>query len=407
MLSNHSAAAAALATCFGQEGDCSVVVVADCYQASEASEPPAKRRANADFRVWSRILAAWSDVFRAMFSHECLERSQGKVEIKGFSAAAVEKLLRFLYSGNLEVGSDLLVIEVDGLADKYNVQPLRDICCAGIRQKLGPSTACEMLEEAIRVSNAKVQETCLNVIYKDPRNALQRGFILSSKCLTEVLGSTMLCASDFDLAAVLLSWPADISKTGEHNVPSLLEQHVQLAGVSEEQYGRLCIMAENAAAGCADALARMWQKFNRGKHTSDFFSTMWASYVEKFPNDQNRPPFLGYWINLTPSNPGFGQTSTVHHSHMADLVKIARNGDCMRLSTSEEMTWVQRIVLWLLALKMLCLELLFDSGVVTDANAAVVEIRCRSRQCARWFRLTVRDGNYKNKLRIQGILQSK
>jgi hypothetical protein len=348
------------------------------------------------------------------------------VEIKGFSAAAVEKLLRFLYSGNLEVGSDLLVIEVDGLADKYNVQPLRDICCAGIRQKLGPSTACEMLEEAIRVSNAKVQETCLNVIYKDPRNALQRGFILSSKCLTEVLGSTMLCASDFDLAAVLLSWPADISKTGEHNVPSLLEQHVQLAGVSEEQYGRLCIMAENAAAGCADALARMWQKFNRGKHTSDFFSTMWASYVEKFPNDQNRPPFLGYWINLTPSNPGFGQTSTVHHSHMADLVKIARNGDCMRLSTSEEMTWVtphhalfvngisfaspigaaNRVVVTC-SEDAVSWELLFDSGVVTDANAAVVEIRCRSRQCARWFRLTVRDGNYKNKLRIQGILQSK
>ncbi|CAE7550156.1 rdx, partial [Symbiodinium pilosum] len=71
-----------------------------------------------EFLVWSSLLAAWSDTFAAMASHDCLERASQRLTVKDFSAPAVERALEFMYTGECDAEDELLV-EVTAFADKY------------------------------------------------------------------------------------------------------------------------------------------------------------------------------------------------------------------------------------------------------------------------------------------------
>merc|ERR1712113_993997 len=109
--------------------------------------------------------------------------------------------------------------------------------------------ACEMLEEAARVGNPSVQELCLDTIFRHPQDALKSACLLSTERFNEVLSSTKLCISDFDLATVILGWAqfdTSVAKARHFDIPALLERHVQLAALSEETYAKLRSLAEAA-----------------------------------------------------------------------------------------------------------------------------------------------------------------
>merc|ERR1719281_401376 len=95
---HHAQVAEALTRCFGQ-GDC-VVAAGD-----------------KELRVWSPLLAAWSHVFRAMFTHSFAERAHGRIEITDCAPEAVEAALRFFYSGELDC-DPVLLLDVVSFADK-------------------------------------------------------------------------------------------------------------------------------------------------------------------------------------------------------------------------------------------------------------------------------------------------
>ena len=89
------------------------------------------------------ILAARSPVFAAMFKHNMQENRTNETEIKDVTPAAFRALLRFIYTGQCEVGN--LVEQLLVAANKYDIQDLKQICDQELRTKLTADNAVDLL----------------------------------------------------------------------------------------------------------------------------------------------------------------------------------------------------------------------------------------------------------------------
>ncbi|KAI6656850.1 Kelch-like protein 3 [Oopsacas minuta] len=83
------------------------------------------------------VLAATSPYFRAMFTGNLSESRQSIVQLQQLDSAAVESLIQFSYSGNLEINEQnvLLLIMASGLLQLPEVQ---DACCQYLAKHLHP-----------------------------------------------------------------------------------------------------------------------------------------------------------------------------------------------------------------------------------------------------------------------------
>merc|ERR1712183_1219318 len=123
------------------------------------------------------------------------------------------------------------------------------------------------------------------------------------------------------------------------------------------------------------------------------------------------PPFLGYWINLIPSQSSFDRVLITRANREqsayvlnGNLEKIASNEDMMTLETNDEMWWMMpHHGVYVTAVSFTYTletkkgmhvhvyssvdgynwELLFDSDMV-DKNVTS-KVPCRSTSCASWF----------------------
>jgi len=213
----------------------------------------------------------------------------------------------------------------------------------------------------------------------------------------------------------------------------LIERHVQLAACTEDEYRKILSFAEQA--GYAARIKDLWGRCKRGTYTDNLFPTLFQK-LKSISKDSKRPPFLGYWVNLIPSEPFLGEASTCsvychgetntlnQFTPAGELERMAMNETSICLKANEEMQWMMphhgiyvsgvSFHAELNADGQLQLftaedgrtwELLVDStslGVVKTT----CKIPCRSKHCATWFKLCVRKGLYRNRLQIHGILQS-
>mmetsp|Transcript_41123 Transcript_41123/g.116415 ORF Transcript_41123/g.116415 Transcript_41123/m.116415 type:complete len:433 (+) Transcript_41123:108-1406(+) len=430
-MTSTSALGATLLKCFNQDGDCTVAVPQQ-ERAGRAARP------RAEFLVWERLLCAWSDVFAAMFSHDFVEKQERVVEIGGFSAVAVETFLRFLYSGSLAaLQSPSVLIEVAALADKYAVQQLQAACCSRFEGELSPATACEMLEMAHQLASATLEARCLEVVFSEPTQALAGGFALDAALLDEVLKSKRLCISDFELATLLLQWgESPVAEAYSMDLGLLLERHVAFAAFTDGQYQKIRSLA--AKVDQAAKVQDLWGRCHRGTHTNDLFADLFKMHEsqQQIKDPPTKPPFLGYWVNLIPSQPGFGRASTYYVQGKKEdgtenkfapagrLEDVARNESTMALDANDEMRW------WMphhgihvsgasfgrglakgLHVQVYASvdgrdwEMLLDSALLPAAPDSAARFPCRSTVCASWLKLCVRKGKYVNLLRLCGIIQ--
>ena len=56
-----------------------------------------------ELKAHKAILTARSPVFAAMFEHDCKEKQESKVEIIDFSFEAFKELLKFVYTGQVQL----------------------------------------------------------------------------------------------------------------------------------------------------------------------------------------------------------------------------------------------------------------------------------------------------------------
>ena len=73
------------------------------------------------------VLAENSPVFKAMFTTEMTETDEGRVNISDVTFTTLQKVVRFLYTGEINVSGEDLV-EILQFSDMYQIDPLRKIC---------------------------------------------------------------------------------------------------------------------------------------------------------------------------------------------------------------------------------------------------------------------------------------
>jgi len=100
---------------------------------------------NREFRCHRVILANKSPVFRRMLTTDMMEARTGVVEIVDIEADTMEKLLEFVYSGEVLDMGDQLFLLFDA-ADKYEVMGLFNICINVFgKEDVTPSNAVAIL----------------------------------------------------------------------------------------------------------------------------------------------------------------------------------------------------------------------------------------------------------------------
>jgi BTB/POZ domain len=109
------------------------------------------------------ILAAMSPVFEAMLKEGTREHQDSKVNIEDIKSDVFEVFLRFLYSGQVEQ-LDEMFMDLLAAADKYDVQPLKEICVRHMAENISVDNAIELLILAERHSVESLKSLSLQFI---------------------------------------------------------------------------------------------------------------------------------------------------------------------------------------------------------------------------------------------------
>ena len=116
-----------------------------------------------EFKAHKVVLAAMSPVFEAMFQEGYKEHEDNYVNIEDMDSDVFEVFLRYLYSGQVDKLEEMFTVLL-AAADKYDVQPLRDICIQHMAKNISFDNAVDMLALADRHSVESVKSLALQFI---------------------------------------------------------------------------------------------------------------------------------------------------------------------------------------------------------------------------------------------------
>jgi BTB/POZ domain len=102
-----------------------------------------------EFKAHKLVLAAASPVFNAMFKEGTKEQRDSHVNIEDVNSDIFDVFLRFLYSGEVDHLAEMC-FDLFAAADKYDVQPLRDICIRHMAENITVDNAVDFLALAER-----------------------------------------------------------------------------------------------------------------------------------------------------------------------------------------------------------------------------------------------------------------
>ena len=111
------------------------------------------------------ILAAMSPVFEAMFKEGTKEHQDNHVNIEDIESDVFELFLRYLYSGQVDKLEETY-LDIFPVADKYDVQPLREICIQHMAENMSVDNAVDVLALAECHSVEQIKSLALQFIRK-------------------------------------------------------------------------------------------------------------------------------------------------------------------------------------------------------------------------------------------------
>ncbi|GFR30513.1 TD and POZ domain-containing protein 5 [Trichonephila clavata] len=114
--------------------------------------------------VHTQILGARSSVFRAMFSNDMKEKTQGCVNVTDLDDDTVRRMLLYIYTDKMEKLHWESVCQLHAAADKYDIASLRNKCTAILQVKLSPTNACQILSLADTHQDKTLKKTVQDYI---------------------------------------------------------------------------------------------------------------------------------------------------------------------------------------------------------------------------------------------------
>lgn len=111
------------------------------------------------------ILAARSDVFKAMFSHNLLERETSIINITDISMKALQELVRFIYTDRANFCDVENALDIFLAADKYHISGLKCLCESFVEENIKPDDLLPALEINDKVASERIKRACDAITY--------------------------------------------------------------------------------------------------------------------------------------------------------------------------------------------------------------------------------------------------
>ncbi|CAL1155966.1 unnamed protein product [Cladocopium goreaui] len=260
---------------FGQGGDFTVVVEERQGEGDTSAEP--KRT---EFKVWSVILSAWSEVFEKMLSQDFVESTKKEVVIKDFSSFAVETFLKFLYKGTVDASPERLC-EVIVIADKYQVLQFKNLCLKMVEDNMNVKNVWAIFQSADEFQVQDIRQKSKDLILTEAKTVFATRPLVRDELLEEVFSSNLMCVTDEELLSLLKTWtdpPDQISSQ------TLVDRWVSMAKTPKRKRGE----------HSTDLIRCVKGRF-------DTFSKSQTSQGKSWPKEPSlsRPIFLANWVSVS------------------------------------------------------------------------------------------------------------
>ncbi|XP_038209289.1 ARMADILLO BTB ARABIDOPSIS PROTEIN 1-like [Zerene cesonia] len=119
------------------------------------------------FQVHKLLLTAHSEVFRAMLKEDTAETKNGWVKLIEVGKEDLQHLLTFIYTGTLKNLDDINFFNMLILADRFNLEGLRELSEHALIQQLSIDNALEMLAVADSYNSQALKTGSLLFIKKN------------------------------------------------------------------------------------------------------------------------------------------------------------------------------------------------------------------------------------------------
>lgn len=103
------------------------------------------------------ILRARSHVFEAMLDYDMQEKSSGFIDVPDCDPEAMEEFLSYIYTGKVETDQGTM-LELYYIADKYDMQGLKNECRNFIRNSLSHTNILKVIQLAVKHSDSDLHE---------------------------------------------------------------------------------------------------------------------------------------------------------------------------------------------------------------------------------------------------------
>jgi len=131
-----------------------------------------------EFKISKTLLGAQSPVFKKMLLSGGEESQSGVIKVADASAELIDAFVEYLHLGTVakvEHARDLFV-----LADKYDIQPLRNLCSKHLGRALNDDNIFDRLLFAFQHKDSGLKKRALEYLW-DTRNACNFRNLLTSK----------------------------------------------------------------------------------------------------------------------------------------------------------------------------------------------------------------------------------
>lgn len=117
-----------------------------------------------ELKALKGILAGRSSVFLAMFEHKLDEVESGRVNITDVEYEPLRALVKFLYTGMIELEDAKFALKIFVAADKYDVQSLKSLVETYISKNIVSACFIEAIHIGQTLNSAVIKTACLKSI---------------------------------------------------------------------------------------------------------------------------------------------------------------------------------------------------------------------------------------------------
>lgn len=117
-----------------------------------------------DFQVHRLILAKQSEFFSKLFTVDMKEKETKSVKFEDVNAATLEKVLKFIYTGEMNVPDYNMLKNLLYAAEKFGFNGLKKFCVDKMKSEVKKENVLDIFSSADMYNLKELEEECFEII---------------------------------------------------------------------------------------------------------------------------------------------------------------------------------------------------------------------------------------------------